>query len=367
MVASIFASQQPGMSIPPGRGKMLLLASDSIGRGWGDGFATGPGSGTLPQAGTTNRVNSWPAKAAALLAADGVPNRYDAFAGSANISNGGVTTPADIAAAYDNGSVIESDWVITQGAQTIGGRCISSAGTTNDYIFTPMIAANQFDILYIAQRPATVSDPSGLLDTIPTSAFSPQKRTVNRAVASTDPIRIRAAAGSNNFFLAMVIARNTADNRLQIINGGAGGSQTSTWTTAPGGNLGYRSMLPVLLPSHVLVMLGANDANGGVAAATYQANLTTICQAAADISAKILLAKCNKSRNQSGTGFDIPAGYLSAIDTVAATFNAPVIDFNTPSASWTQADYFDVTGPHPSSAGTTKMADISRAALRALF
>lgn len=344
----------------------LLIAGDSVPRGWGDAFATGPGTGTLPQPSTTNYANAYPTKLARILNAAGIPSRSDAFLASANVTSGAAAT--DIPAAYDNRVTLGAGWGVSSGAFTTGGRILSNGTDTTAFTYAPEVPARGFDLTGIFTSQTTVSDANGPLkltdangndlgNAINMGAFVPQKVTATRLQNSVLPISIqRTGVGGGTFYLGQILPFNPEYPMLEILNGGGGGSSTSAWAQIPGGNAGPRAMLPFIRPDATIVDLGRNDANGGVPAATFQANLQAF-SVDARAYGDVILAKPNRANGGNGTGFDVPTSYLTAIDAVAATINAAgILDYYALLGLIT-SDYFGGVGdPHLVSQGTDKYA-----------
>jgi lysophospholipase L1-like esterase len=110
------------------------------------------------------------------------------------------------------------------------------------------------------------------------------------------------------------------------------------------------------------VELGANEANAGVAAATFQTNLNTLVGTLKALGNDVLLAKCHPAFPTSNS-YNIPAGYLTAIDAVTtgqsihAGVNFNTLPFVTPN------DYYD--NIHATKSGYAREASAAFAVMSA--
>jgi hypothetical protein len=318
------------------------LVGDSVTAGYGSKDMVGTANGNGPeQAGNYLRQNSWPSQYAALLTAAGIPARADSFFSGAM----GGTNIAQLAAAYP-GMSFGAGWSVA-GINTIGGLFITCSGT-GSMVFTPQVAANSFDIYitgYDGLGTFAVTDASGTLATISESEVTGlvmggsayRKVTVTRAVASSAPISIQRTGVGGDIYIDGIVPFDTTSPRLELINLGWPGSSTNEWvTTSDNSAWAPRYALGTLLFDHWSIELAANDANNGVSVSTFQANLTTLVGL---LSGTKRLIKTNKA---TGGGFQVPASFLTAIDSVSTANNLPApIDFNGGITLANPGDYFD--------------------------
>ena len=344
-----------------GARSVVAVVADSTGAGWGGLVAQGTAAGASPGA-SASKPNSWPHQLSALLNTASILTRADAF------FPGAVTGEAilDIASANPN-MTFGTGWSITNIA-TLGGYFLTFTGATQGNLtFTPEVAANRFDFLVTSASglgALTISDASGQLaiidETNTGSTATFRLVTVQRAVASTSPITIVSTASKQTYICA-IIPYDTTSPRLELLNMGFPGSKTSDWantaTNTPWDPYNALSLMSGYIDGSFLE-LGANDANAGVSASTYQANLQTIANRLAGYG-DVQLVKVHKATSG---GYVVPASYLTAIDAVAGSVSsAPAIDFNTPAL--VTADYYD--NIHLSQQGYGKEAQIALTAFRA--
>ncbi|HEX7856083.1 MAG TPA: hypothetical protein VF503_20575 [Sphingobium sp.] len=328
-----------------------LMAGTSLTAGGGGGLAVGPGGGDSATSPNMKRSAAYPRQIANQLRAAGIPTRSDAVIGSGNQS--AYANPVTDATAYYEGQVAVAGTVTIPSLGWPGGRGWLLGDATAKWTFAPLIAADQveFYVVDMTGGAYTITDAAGaVLGTyVSTGNFAKRKITLNRP-ASVGPLTINVTAGS--LYVLGAVPSLTFAPMVEILNAGAYGSSSAYWNNftalSPGDWISYIS------PDFVSFEIGANDANSSVAASTFQTNTTAFlagCKAFADV----MVIKSNKSIGQNGTGYDLSAAYLAALDASAAAVGSVMtLDFNTLSASFSASDWFDSTGPHLAGQGYAK-------------
>ena len=305
----------------------IACVGDSVTAGWGAAGAGG-GTGSSPgAAGVYLRTASLPYELSKLFKAAGMRSRCDAFFGTGLSAN---NTAAEAMSANPDIS-FGADWTVFN-QYSLGGYFFGESGSGSTvFTFTPEIAADTFEF-GVATFPGNavllVSDPDGTIGTINTSAAAGfGKTTLKRSTPSTKPITFARQSGSAVAYVEYVIPFDSTSPALEIWNVGRAGSKASDWNStsqpwAEGNSLG------VLTPDAWTLELGANDANAGVSAATYQSNMQTLISKmkSAAAAADVQLIACHKAVAPAAS-YDIGA-YLTTISGLATSNSLPTpIDF----------------------------------------
>jgi hypothetical protein len=328
-----------------GQRAIVAMLGDSLFAGWGAGSTTGGAAGV--QAGQTpnnNRSNySTPAYIAAQLKAAGIPARSDAIFGSGGVQASVVSYFNDANPVFQIGS----GGAISSQPETMGGPMIrTDTGGTTVGTLNPQELTDKVDIYFItgvANQILTATDSDGQIGTYDVGSSSGggiRKITISRATPSTKPITITQGAAVAGCYFLGIIPYNSQAPMVEIWNWGRGGWKVSdAMVTTNAWSAG--SMVPIYNPDAVVVSLGANDANAAISASTYQTNLQSLITLLSPTTRDIRLVKQHGSSTGGETGYDAPAGYRTAIDTLT-TSNALRAAFNFHDGIIaTPADYFD--------------------------
>lgn len=318
-----------------GRAKIAFIG-DSTWLGVGDIATAGPGAGDPTVPPNVVKSRSIASQLAANMIAAGFPTRFDAVAGAVGLT-GAFNTVQN---GYNSDITVPADW--TAANLGVGAPFFTSpTGTTSSYVFTPPVAADTFEILYglfPGNGTFTVTDASGTLATQATANAAQLygRITVTRATASRLPISIQQSVnGTNGIQIGMIFPYNSAAPAVEFVNLGAAGSTTGTWVA---GSSTWRPLnaAAFLAFDAVVINLGLNDKNTGVAASTYQTNLQSIVSAFKAAGSDIILVHPHSGLG--GTPYDFDASYDAAWYVVAAT---AIAQGDLRSVSLVTADYFD--------------------------
>jgi hypothetical protein len=341
------------------------MVGDSTTAGAGSN-GTGGGAGT----GATIAPTALRSKSLAREVANqftGVAARSDAIFGNAAL---GTSTVANYTS-YNPDVVFSGSWTLsTSITLCLGGFFFNMpAAGSGSITFTPQFSTNRLEVGYSTFTGGggfVITDASGTLATIDTNGATGFGRTVvTRAVSSTAPFVIsNATSGVTNVgaqtFLAHLIPYSTVSPMVEIWNMGWIGSQVSDWTNAvhPYGGLPVVQSTVVDLWS---VDLGPNDINNAVSAATYQSRLQTLVAALGTVGTPDKIIVEAHPANPTSSSFNIPAGYRTAMTTVAAN-NSLMVPIDLSNAGLVLSDYFDAI--HLVDSGYVKEASLLFSSIR---
>lgn len=335
-----------------GQRAQLAIVGDSTSAGWGGNGAPN-GAGVAGDENNTRRAKSWPGQYAALLSAAGIAARYDAVIG-------GGTTSANTTAqftAHVPWVTFTSGWLLS-GTTSVGGRLFENTTTTTAMTFTPLVAADSFEIYYVQSSgfaTFTVSDSAGTLTTTNASGtLAVIRQVVTRATASLDPINIARTGTGGTMRLVGVVPFNSAAPMVEIWNMGWGGSQTANWNSQTNAVAAYNA-LGVLSPKSWVLELGANDANAAVVDATFGSQLTSVADKLALV-APVALGMPPRARDNTGS-YNIPQGYVDQINALKAARPAFLSTINFRDLPFVANDYFD-SSVHMTESGYLKRAQL---------
>lgn len=179
----------------------------------------------------------------------------------------------------------------------------------------------------------------------------------------TDSIVISHVTGTIEYFEGLHVWNGDETKGLNIYDAGHYGYTSTNWTDPAGIGSAADNWAPwmaTIQPALVVIELGTNDWNGGIPAATFQANIQTIIAA---INAKctippsiVLLAVPERSGVASGTW----ASYIAAMQAIASANPTQVSVFDATLrfpkvASDTLGLFYDTA--HPSNKGHSMLAD----------
>lgn len=291
----------------------------------GDSKTAGAGSGTVNGSNIAMQgafTLSYPGRLAAGLPA----NRraiYEGYFGDHNAQPlGGI---AALAQYY--GNVAFSGTWDRPNLATIGGGVFRSAANGDTMTITPRSPVNTIDVYIFrvsSNTVVTASDSSGTIGTIniPGGAAAVIKTTISRATASIDPIVFTTTTTTNFVVYCGLEMWNSGLSQTRVLNLGAYGTVASVQASSAA----LYSPMPVLkqiAPDLTIINLGTNDITGSVAVASYQADLTTIVQAA-KLSGDVILVWPSAGSNVTPA---TRAPYRAAMLAVAAANNCVMMDW----------------------------------------
>lgn len=240
----------------------------------GDSKMMGGGAGSAPNTYTTGAYSKRrTAMLAGLLSDAGFRALDQAFVGN---------NAAPDHAAYDGRVSLGSGWAWSTGTvgNHFGNASAQNTTTTGNMAFSPIGTFDTIDVIY-AQGPTagvfTVSDGASLQDTVTATnaTAKPVRRTISLASrGSGKTINIARSSGFVGIFA--VIAYDSTQPSIELLNGGIFGSRTADWMNSgsfgPANATGWEAYAPHL----TFIALGANDKNNSIAVATFSANIQTL-------------------------------------------------------------------------------------------
>ena len=242
------------------RDARLLVVSDSVAQGFG--AVTG---GWTPN----GRGAAWPKRLADLMSAGGLPASAASLAGAGagDLASGGY-------GAYDPRVSLGNGWSVTS-LTSLGGKLFTTPDWgTETWSFQPDGPVDRFDLYAVCNTALGVIavETDGVvratIDTLKPAAL--ERHTVGFP-ETNGPISVRRASGGA-VFIAGGAAWKSELRRVQVINGGWGGSRVADWTTTDQPYRAYGG-LPVAGADLTVICLTINDWNNGTAVAAYRANL----------------------------------------------------------------------------------------------
>lgn len=226
--------------------------------------------------------------------------------------------------------------------------------------FDPFITADSFDVYYVRGSGSTSitlqidNETAQTFDT--TGSTSIGKLTISSSAASTShTLKVSAVGNGAVLFIEPWLSTS---KRIRVANAGAPSTNTITWASGIG--IYSTAMIQTYQPSVVVCLLGANDAIGGIDAATVTANLGALAAASAAVGADFI--------NLSSVPCQIPAEAALqkqyALRTRYGTSPA-FIDLNGDAGSWANWNQLGYMGDlrHPNEAGMDRIAQIIDAGL----
>jgi lysophospholipase L1-like esterase len=294
--AAVLAAIAGGPEVP------ILAIGDSTGRG------TLSGGGGLYQ---------YPSSIWHLIAAS--VNWGGATGNCENVIGWGGTDPA-----MADFRVAHGGW--TSFSNTLGGAGWQANSAVADLVFSPTEDSTEIDIYYLGN--SSFGSFSVKIDgqAIVTISGNIATSAVYKATIKVPPRKHTIAAswvsGAGRFL--GYVCRNR--RKLNFLNVCVAGSTTSDWVLT--GGLGFYPFdnLAVPAPKLIDISLGINDANTGVSATTFQANLLALTNKAKATGADVTLTTFNPT---TGTGQAALPAYRDAYVAVSAATGAKLIDFYT--------------------------------------
>jgi hypothetical protein len=299
-----------------GRKKVLVL---------GDSTEMARGAGSGGTAFTNARVHSPSNVWAARMNSLGIPARADAWFGNANANSG---SAADYTS-YNPNVSFGAGWSGLLNNSYLGGAFWQNSTTTNGLVFTPERAADRFDIYFIKATGSgngqfTVTDGATTLATIDENVgtFAIYKQTVTRASATTDPISIQRNGVGGNIHCLGIDPWNSTLPELCILNAAKSGAGVVDVINT--GNVLYASFAITLIAAdYHIIEYGLNEKQGGVALATFLANLQTLYTSTIAIGGT---AGSVSAPATNGDAYDLTSDWRSGINALALTNGIPCID-----------------------------------------
>jgi len=339
-------------NVKAGTGRATLaIVGDSTQTGLGDSGAGGGGGSNPDTSGNCYRPKCAPVALRQLFTVAGLPSRSDAILGDNYGPNGSVINYTS----YNPNVTMAAGWSIdtTFANRTAAGNYFLCTTGTAAMTFTPEETANRFDILYVVETGAgtfTITDASGTLATIDannTAALG--KVTVSRAGSSILPISIQRTGVGGSIKIIGIIPYDTNAPRFEIWNLGYSGAEASNQWLASNLPTSPFNVIGLLNPNAFKFELGLNDSNGSRTPATFKTSMQSLIDKVKVPTIDILLAVPHQARPSS---YVIPAGYITALNELAATNAAALVDFYNNVSLILATDFFDTV--HLTQAGYAK-------------
>ena len=330
------------------RDARLLVIGDSVAQGYG----AVPG-GWTPNA----RAAAWPRRLADLMQAQGLPasSASVAGAGAGDLATGGY-------GAYDPRVSLGSGWSVTT-LTSLGGKLFSTPDWGTDvWSFQPDGPVDRFDVYAVCNTllgviaVETDGVERGVIDTMKPPAL--ERHTISFP-ETTGPIILRRRSGGG-IFIAGGVAWKSELRRVQVINGGWGGSRVADWTTTDQVYRAYGG-LPTVGADLTVICLTINDWNNGTAAAAYKTQMGLLVDRAL-LSGDVLMMTGSPSDPAQGKAA-YPAQQAiaaAAIEVAGAKGLATPID-GAALFGGTFAPGLMFDSVHPNAAGQTRIAEAVRA------
>ena len=237
------------------------------------GDSTTRGTGSNNSASGNWFANAMPTKLTSLLntqySSTGISFDCQSFIGT-----GG--TSFDVSSTDPRMSV-GSGWVFT--SQTSGGAFYSANGVTGNLAFTPIGSVDTM-IIYYAKGVGfgkfhyntdggsnTIVDTSNASNALGTVTINP--------ALGTHTVNINWDSVASVFIIG-VVAYNSANSGVRVINAGSGSSKVADWNLTPSTAWGPMKSASSFGSSLIILALAINDWNAGTALSTYQTNYQTL-------------------------------------------------------------------------------------------
>lgn len=319
------------------------MIGDSLTTGWGAGTASVNGKNI-----TGAYALAMPSIVRQQLAAFGL-NAIDGCIPNDNAVNAGVGGATSTAAltAFDPRRGPGSGWQINSVALAAGGYMAQGNAAGTGWTNAPIEVFDTIENFCWTQAAGaadfTVSlDGGASIGTITSTAASAIKKTTFSVARGVHTITYDRVGGAGSAFVAFTRTRDSTQRQLSVVNLGVVGAKTSDWivTTSPFSPL---SLISNIACHAWLIQLGPNDANAGVAPATYSANLQTIITACKAAGGDVQLVVPTPAGGASAA-YNIPQTYIDANYSLSVSNSLPPpIDLNALFVSYaaSSADYFD--------------------------
>lgn len=302
------------------------------------------------QAGATaakNRVNSYPAQIADILAARGAPAQINNWLGGSGAGSG-ASTPAD----WDDRISTTGSVTVSAASPSLGGPLMLFDGSGDAISFQCAGLVDTVQVFHATAQSGRISVKVDGVQVGTTSgtnqAFNINTFTIDPA---TDPV-ITLEWVSSNPQVAGISAYNSATPQIQIVNAGRGSATTANvaFTTY---NFSSLNSIDEMASDCHFISLGINDILQSVALATTIANLESIiekCLLSGDV---ILLTQMPISSKLSEQ-----ADLVSAYYTLADQYGVPLIDTHKILGTYAQANAAGLYGDanHPNRTGYSRIS-----------
>lgn len=306
-----------------------------------------------------SRISSYLTQLGTMMNNAGIPTTNDSWFGCSNHST---TTTC---AAFDTRLTINTGWTI-QSQYSFGGFILEFPASTapTALTFTPNGPWNQEDVYVIAgaaastftfdrggstagescavvsQTGATTSCSGGTVTTtsgVPGLALVQFTWTGNAIIANSN---VNAtSSGTGKFFVIGEALRDTNNPKIELYNGGIGGSTSATWTTSTIATYGTLSMLgsTYLNPVVTLDALGINDWNTPVTTIpTFTTNMTTLQTLANSTGMNIFIYDI-QSNPALFSSVATQNTYGAVLQRLSQTANQPFVNFQYRWTNWANA------------------------------
>lgn len=319
-----------------------------------DTFVLNIGDSTCRGTMAVGGVEQYPNGRSQMIAAGcyWAPAQSENFIGAA-----GATT-----AAYPSNDARVNSGGFTGVAATMGGSSWSASSAVADLVFTPRSAYSKVRVYYISISGSGTFGVkiNGVQFQTVASAAADAVRSVTLDCAKTSgPVAISWVSGGA-IYIVGVSVWDSSRKVVNYLNAGIAGSTSNDWVSAPSAFSALNSF-GSFSPHLVDISIGINDARNGVAAATTQANLITLVNAAKAAGADVTLTTPSPIAGFDSQMLAVKNAYVAA----AAATGAKLIDY----WSWVGGAVSGMPagsndGLHPALSGYKHIADywVSRVA-----
>lgn len=332
-----------------GTGRARILAA---------GDSTTAGVGAFTTAGL--RVGGYPAYLASSLASAGLATTSANVVGSANLS-----TAASYTTYNPNMTFGSANWVFA--GASAGGAGFSNATDTAAASFTPPVAVDTFEVTYLQNTGYGIMNydiDGGTATPLNLAGTAQLMKVVISTTLGTHTLNLARASGGTVLFFA-IVAYNSAQKAVDVMNSGWGGSTTADWNNNST-VFRARPIIQFYAPHLLILQLGINDYTPAtlVSVANYQTNLNAII--ADNIASRSILLVTPVPSISSRQTVAIQAQYVQAMRDVAAQNNLPLFDnWKIFDAGATQTQFYIADRVHPNETGYAREASALAPALMA--
>lgn len=315
------------------------------------------GYGEYSNAGTDvgNLVaNSWPTQLANYLNGRGINANSNSFAGgSANVKRD--TT--------DPRLTFGTGWAVNGGVSIGGGFLEQTAQNTGAILsFLPTTNVDTFKVLYLTDASAgTFSldiNGTGSANTNANGASGAAITTITKTIGA-NTLNIKYVSGaSKNIYIQGILAYNSQQPSVNIINAGWGGSTTANWLI---NSPAYEPfpLIPVFNQEVTIIDLGINECNSSGPASTFKTNMQSLITQALTANSgntNVILQMMNPVSGSCTAA--LQQAYATALYQLAASNNVCLIDKLARWQSYTNANTLGFMGNtlHPNQLGYADIA-----------